>query len=117
MMTYNYDPERAVTLFPYDHNCNPTRMMQAIQRGEELTFTHIQTGMREVYKIEAVTGEMFIPPHNRNGFAMSILYMVWNAICERGYRMEKLETGAIRFRMDYPDSYPQPMSHHPIEII
>jgi hypothetical protein len=117
MMTYNYESELAVTLFPYDHDCNPARIMQAIQRGEKLTFTHIQTGMREAYKIEAAIGETFIPPHDRNGIVMSLLYMVWNAICERGYRMEKLETGVIRFRMDYPNSYPQPMPYKPIEMI
>jgi hypothetical protein len=117
MMIYDYDPERAVTLFPYDHDYNPARIMQAIQRGEELTYIHIQTGMREVYKIEAATGETFIPSYDQNGIVMSLLYMVWNAICERGYRMEKLETGVIRFRMDYPDWYAQPMPYKPIEMI
>jgi hypothetical protein len=120
MITYDYDPEWAVTLFPYDHDCNPAQIMQAIQRGEELTYirTEVQwPTINEQITFKAFTGEMFVPPHDEKGIYLPLLYIVWNAICERGYRMEKLGTGIIRFRVDYPEWYAQPMRYQSVKVV
>jgi hypothetical protein len=85
MITYDYDPEWAVTLFPYDHDCNPAQIMHAIQRGEELTYTYIQIGMREEITLKAASGEIFTPPHNRGSIYIPLYHAIWNAMRERGY--------------------------------